>query len=231
MKPSFVLFHAETVNEEQNAVCHLILIPVVDGVQQVPQEFFFNPEAPFLMVMSGITAKQVESFQSFALQWPQVQAVLAQFDLAVCSAEGYSARALYNTLTRLGIPFSPIRYCNAKAICRRTLNEVSYSLDFLSYKLYGDTILFDEPVMIAQRWCDLALKGLDSVSEPTLADFLSVAKIQPGEITQASFTPSLCKRDYSKRNNSTFDASSVDIDADPDIHTVERIVGICIDIN
>lgn len=215
MTPSFVLFHVETINEDQNAVCHMILIPVVDGIPQAPQEFFFNPESSFLRVMSGITDSQVKSFPTFALQWPKVQDVFNQFEMAVCSAEGYSARALYNTLTRLGIPFSPIRYCNAKAICRRTLNEVSYSLDYLSYKLYGDTIQSYEPERIAQRWCDLAIKGLDGVSELSLADYLSAAKIQPGEIAQVSFTPSLCKRDYSKRNPSTFDPSSVAVDADP----------------
>ncbi|MDE6267325.1 MAG: hypothetical protein K2M07_08265 [Muribaculaceae bacterium] len=216
MKPSFVLFHAETVNEEQNAVCHLVLVPVVDGTPQQPQEFFFNPEAEFLMVMSGITEAQVKSYPTFAQQWPRVQEVFEQFEMAVCSAEGYSARALYNTLTRLDVSFSSIRYCNAKAICRRTLNEVSYSLDYLSYKLYDDTVPSNEPVMIAQRWCDLAIKGLDSVPEQSLAAFLSVVKIQPGELTPDTFTPSLCKKVYSKRNHLTFDASSVDVDADPD---------------
>ncbi|MDE6079754.1 MAG: hypothetical protein K2G35_06795 [Duncaniella sp.] len=218
MTHSFVLFHAETVNECQNAVCHLILIPVTDGVPQTPQEFFFNPEAPFLAVMSGITASQVASFPTFASEWPKVQAILSQFDMAVCSAEGYSARALYNTLSRLGVSFEPIRYCNAKSICRRTLDEVSYSLDYLSYALYGDTINVDDPIKIAQRWCDLALKGLDTSSEASIPEFLAAVKIQPGEIAEGSFIPSCCKRDYSKRqyHRPEFDASAVEVDADPE---------------
>lgn len=216
MIPSFVLFHAETVNEEQNAVCHIVLIPVVNGEPQSPQEFFTNPEAPFFMVMSGITESQIKSFPTFSNQWPKIQEILDQFKMAVCSAEGYSARALYNTLTRLGVPFSPIHYCNAKAICRRTIDEVSYSLDYLSYKLYGDAIMPNEPIKIAQRWCDLALKGLGNAPENSFDEFFTAAKIQPGEITPNSFTPSLCKRDYSKRASSTFDSSSVEVDADPD---------------
>lgn len=216
MTPSFILFHAETVNEEQNAVCHLVLIPVIDGVQQSPQEYFFNPEARFLMVMSGITEAQVKSFPAFSLQWPKVQEVLDKFEMKVCSADGYSARVLYNTLTRLGVPFSPIRYCNAKAICRRTLNEVSYSLEYLSYKLYGDMIQPHGPLKIAERWCDLAIKGLDTVSENSFDVFFTRTKIQPGEIAQNGFTPSLLKKDYSKRNLSKFDSSSVDVDADPE---------------
>lgn len=50
MKPTFLLFHVETVNDNSDAVCHLILIPVVNGIQQEATEFFLNPEAPFLLV-------------------------------------------------------------------------------------------------------------------------------------------------------------------------------------
>lgn len=216
MKPSFVLFHAEAVNEDQNAVCHLVLIPVIDGVPQPQQEFFFNPEAPFIMVMSGITASQVEKFEPLSIQWPKIQQVFDNFELAVCSAEGYSARALYNTLSRLGVQFSTIHYCNAKAICRRTLNEVSYGLDFLSFRLYGDTITSDKPTKIAQRWCDLALKGLDSVPQESFVDFFNTVKIQPGEIAPGTFIPSHSKKVYSRDNRSSFDMSSVEVDADPD---------------
>lgn len=216
MTPSFIFFHAENVNEAQNSICHLIIIPVVDGQQQPPQEFFFNPEAPFLMVMSGITRSQVESFASFSAQWPRVHELFDKFDMAVSSAEGNSARSLYGTLSRLGIDFNPITYCNAKAICRRTLNEVSYSLDYLSYKLYNDSIYIDDPVGIAKRWCELALRGLSEANEATFNDFFISAKIKPGVIAPGEFTPSLCLRDYSKRTYHAFDPSTVAVDARPD---------------
>lgn len=216
MAPSFLLFHAENVNEYQNSICHLILIPVIDGVRQTPEEFFFNPQAPFLMVMSGISESQVKSFPTFTDQWPEVQEEFNKFDMAICSADGYSARALYNTLTRLNIPFSAINFCNAKAICRRTLNEVSYSLDYLSYKFYDDTVFSDDPVGIAERWCDLALKGLETSDADSLADFFKEARIRPGEITPDNFIQSGVKRDYSNRHLNAFDPSSVNVDADPE---------------
>lgn len=216
MKPTFLLFHAENVNEWQNSVCHLILIPVINGIQQETQEFFFNPEANFQFVQSGITKIQVEAFPSFQDQWPCVQSIFDKFDITVSSADGNSARSLFKTLTRLDIDFLPIKYCNAKAICRRTLNEVSYSLDYLSFKLYSDCITSDEPVKIAQRWCDLSLKGLDDVSVQTFEEFFSLTKIMPGIIAPNDFIASICKRDYSNRKANAFDPSSVSIDANPD---------------
>ncbi len=216
MAPSFIFFHAENVNESQNSICHLIIIPVVNGQQQPPHEFFFNPEAPFLKVMSGLTCSQVESFAPYSVQWPRVQEIFDKFDMAVSSAEGHSARSLYGTLTRLGLDFNQIIYCNAKAICRRTLDEVSYSLDYLSYKLYNDCICADDPVSIARRWCELALRGLSDVKDENFNDFLNSAKIMHGVIAPWEFVPSLCARDYSKHKSHALDPSSVDVDARPD---------------
>lgn len=214
MKPTFLLFHAENVNEFQNSICHLILIPVNNGEPDQPKEFFLNPEAPFDFVMSGITADQIESFAPYTLQWPKIQEIFDRYDMKVCSAEGYSAHSLYNTLVRLNISFSPFTYCNAKAICRRTLDEVSYSLDFLSSKIYNDIITSDNPLAIARRWCDLALKGLVNVDTSSWQDFFKIAKIRPGLIAFDYFVPSLCLKDYSKRKN--FDPSTVDVNAQPE---------------
>ena len=216
MTPTFLLFHAENVNENQNAICHLVLIPVIDGIPQSPEEFFFNPEARYFMVLSGITQSQIETFPSYSAQWHKVQAIFDRFDMAVSSADGNSARSLFNTLTRLGIQFNPIKYCNAKSICRRTLNEVSYSFDFLCFKLYSDFIPEDEPVLIAQRWCELALKGLSLSSATSFDELFSQTKITPGLIAPDDFHPSRCKRDYSSRYLSAFDPTSVPVDAEPD---------------
>lgn len=216
MSPSFILFQAHGLNLDCNSIYHLILIPVIDGVPQEPEQFFFNPEIPFSMVMIGITEDEIKSFPSYAQQWPKVQDIFSRFDMAVCSADGYSARALCNTLTRLGIQFSPIRYCNTKAICRRTLNEVSYSFDYLCYTFYHDMISPDEPVLVAKRWCDFALKGLSEVQCDSFDEFFNSAKIQPGVIAPDSFTPSICKKDYSKRVRPTFDGSTVNINEDPE---------------
>lgn len=216
MKPTFLLFHVESVNENADAVCHLILVPVVDGVQQEPKEYFFNPEAPFLCVMSGITEKEVNSFPKFSELWPTVQAEFDKFDFAVCSAEGYSARTLCATLKRLGIPMAPKPFCNAKAICRRTLNEIAYSLDYLSYVKFNDCVTVDSPVDIAARWCELALMGLADREETSLPEFLANVRIKAGGLSAEGFAQSVCLKDYSKRKEHKFDPSTVDVDANPD---------------
>lgn len=216
MNPSFLFFHAECVNADRNAVCHLILIPVVNGIQQDYQEFFFNPEAPFFMVSSGITSSQVKTFKSYRSQWHKVQDLFDSFDMAVCSAEGYSAHSLYGTLVRLGIDFNPILYCNAKAICRRSMNEVSYSLEYLSYKIYDDYIEESDPVGIASRWCDIVLTGLAASKAESLSQFLDDAKISFGVIFQDGFRPSVCERDYSARKADAFNPDNVAVDARPD---------------
>lgn len=166
--------------------------------------------------MSGITSAQVDSFDTFDKLWPEIQAEFNKYEMAVCSAEGYSARALVNTLARLGISFDPIKYCNAKAICRRTLDELSYSLNYLCYRYFDDCVYSDEPVSIAMRWAGFALKGLEPVEAESLSTFLDVAKIIPGMMSVEEFVPSRCLRDYSSRKNNSFDPTTVQVDADPD---------------
>lgn len=216
MNPSFILFHVESVNEYSNAACHIILVPVVDGVRQDAQEYFVNPEAPFQCVMSGITETQVASFPKYSEVWPVIQSHLGQFDFAVCSADGYSARTLAATLKRLNIQLTSIPYCNAKAICRRSMDEVSYSLDYLSYVKFNDSILADNPVGIAERWCDLALMGLSEREESSLTEFFKTNRIAQGILSSDDFIPSLCLKDYSKRKEHKFDPSIVQVDADPE---------------
>ncbi|MDE6234288.1 MAG: hypothetical protein K2M56_00875 [Muribaculaceae bacterium] len=215
MKPTFALIHAENVNKDQDSICHLIIVPVVEGIRQPAKEFFFNPEAPFYLVMSGIGESDVMNFPTYQDQWPEVQSILDGFDICLSSADGYAARSLFGTLTRLRIDFKPIKYCTAKAICRRTLDEVSYSLDYLSYVLYNDCITTDEPVAIAERWTDLALKGLEKMESESIDDFCSKSKIKMGRFSPDSFDPSLCLRDYSKRNKHQFDPTSISVDAQP----------------
>lgn len=217
MKPTFALIHAENVNTDMDSICHLIIVPVIEGVRQKAQEFFMNPEAPFYYVVSGIEKADVEAFPKYQDLWPQIQEILGRYSLCMSSAEGSAARSLYSTLTRLRLDFKSIRYCNAKAICRRTMNEVSYSLNYLSFRFYDDYIGEDTPVAIAERWTDLALKGLENVAEQSLEAFLSTAKIQAGLLSPEEFIPSTCKRDYSKRKDRLeFDPSSIPVDAQPD---------------
>lgn len=219
MKPTFLLFHAENVNKEQDSVCHLVAVPVIEGVRQPAVEYFMNPEANFDFVQSGISLAEIDSFPQVRDQWPEIQSLFDKYDMKVSSAEGYAAHSVYGTLLRLDVPFSTVNYCNAKAICRRTMDEVSYGLDYLSY-VNGlpniDPSEKDAPVLIAERWCDFVLKGMESVESTAWDEFFSQAKIIPGVFSMEGFIPSVCKRDYSNRPKRTFDPSTVTVDADPE---------------
>lgn len=216
MKPTFLLFHTESVNEDRNSVCHLVLIPVVNGVRQESIEYFFNPEKKFFKVMSGIREPQVKKFPKLGDVWPEIQELFEAYPIAICSAEAYSAHALYGTLSGLGIPFSPITYCNAKAICRRSLDEVSYSFDYLNFKLYGDCIYVDDPVGIAERWADLIIKGVDAAEDESIDTFLMSHKITKGTISTDGIIPSISKRTCTSKAHNNFDASQIEPDHRPD---------------
>ncbi len=216
MKPSFLLFHAECVNECRDAVCHLVLCPVVDGDPREPVEFFFNPEARFVFVQSGLSAADVEKFPPLRDGWPEVERLLDEFDMLVSSADGYSAEALCNSLARLGVDARPRRYCNAKSVCRRAIDELSYSLDYLSCSVLGRKVPQGEPVEIAVAWRDLLLASLDGVDCSSFDEYLAAAKIIPGQIARDGLLRPVVTRDYGKRKAHRFDPSQVPVDARPD---------------
>lgn len=216
MKPTFLLIHAECVNECRDAVCHLVLCPVIEGDRRESIEFFFNPEAPFCFVRSGITEDDVESFPPCQEQWPEVDAILDDFELLVSSADGYTAESLCGTLTRLGVDFNPRRYCNAKSICRRSLDELSYSLDYLSHSVLRRGLKSYDPVYVAERWCDVVVAAVAGLGDSSMADFLDRVRITPGMISPDRFERASMTRDYEKRKARKFDPSKVAVDARPD---------------
>lgn len=217
MSPSFLLFHAENVNEYRNSICHLILIPVIDGEKLPTIEFFLNPEASsFLFVQSGITEKQVKTFETFKSKWFDIQSIFANYPIAVSTADGYSAHSLAGTLMRLGIDFNPITYCNAKAICRRTMNEASYNFDYLNYVLYDDMISASEPIKVAERWCDIVLKALAQINGESLQNSLDLWKIKPGSISKNEFITSICEKIYAGKTRERLDVDSIDVNPLPD---------------
>ena len=208
MKPTFLLFHAESVNENRDSVCHLILVPVVEGNRQEPIEFFFDPKAPFLFVMSGISENKVLSFPTFDTEWPKVQDILNKYDTILSSADGNSARTLWNTLNRLDIKFDKFEYCNAKSILTRAWDEGSYSFDFLNFKHYKDTILDSEPVEIAIRWSDLVVKALSESDQSDIKTYAAENRIKFGSLSNEEFVVSKCMK---TRYDKTFDASSINV--------------------
>lgn len=96
------------------------------------------------------------------------------------------------------------------------MNEVSYSLDYLSYVKFNDSVAYDEPVSIAKRWCDLALMALSERNEISLQEFLKSNGIAQGSLSSMEFTPSRCMNSYRKQTEHKFDPSSIDVDADPE---------------
>lgn len=216
MSPSFILLHTECVNQEKDSICHVILVPVIDGVRQSTVDLIVDPKAPFEVVMSGISRETVEEAPDFEMCWPQIYDMLSKSPIMVSSAEGYSAWALQATLSRLGISYPAIDYVNAKAICRRSLNEVSYSLNYLSGIFYKDYILDTDPVGIATRWADLAIKALEGSEAEDIRQFANQAKIKIGVISPDGLIPSRCIKIKPTGSNKPFDTSGIVVNADPE---------------
>lgn len=216
MKPSFTLLHAESVNTDKDAVCHIILVPVVDGVRQDPKEFIVNPKAPFYFVMSGITKQQVEEAPFFEDEWPEIRQMLVDAPFVVCSAEGNSIHTLAGTLMRLDQYCPTIDFINAKAICRRTMDQISYSLNYLSWEYFKDEIEESDALGIAIRWTDLALIGLESSEAGDIRDFAHKEKIRIGSFSSEEVHPSLCIHTKPYVPHRGFDADSVEVKANPD---------------
>lgn len=216
MKPSFTLLHTESVNTNKDAVCHIILVPVIDGARQDPKEFIVNPKAPFDFVMSGITKQQVEEAPFFEDVWPEIRQALIDAPFVVCSAEGNSVHTLAGTIMRLDQYCPTIDFINAKAICRRTMSQISYSLEYLSAEYFHDYIDESDPVGIANRWTDLALMGLDNSEAADLRDFAGKEKIRIGSFSSEEVIPSLCIYTKPYQPHHGFDAESVDVNANPE---------------
>ena len=218
MLTTFVLLHTECLNKDINSVCHVILVPVVDGIRQETIEYILNPLAEYEMVTSGISWSVIKEAPLFADKWQEILETLIRYPVIVSSSEGYSARALFGTLDRLGLVFPPMPYVNAKAICRRTLKQLSYSLDYLSYEYFDDSILDTETLEIAQRWADLAIIGLKESSASDINEFADAAKIKIGYISPLGFMPSRCRYTdkRSKKSKNEIDLSKIDINADPE---------------
>lgn len=219
MKPTFILLHTECVNQCRDSVCHIILVPVVNGRRDDTIEYIVNPHATFDFVMSGITEEQLAAAPGLEQEWTDIQCLLETSGDIVCSAEGYSARALSGTLARLGIKAPKYAFCNAKAICRRSMSEPSYSLDYLSGVRFGDYVAETDPVAIAERWADLVIAGLDPRDEADIPSFLAVAKIRPGYISPDDYAPSECVR---LSHNRPLDLSGVEVVA-PDTHPLHGL--------
>lgn len=208
MKATFLLFHAECMNDNRDSVCHLILTPVLDNVRQASIEFIVNPESTFDFVVSNITENCINSAPRVAEEWPKIQSIINQYEYTICSSDGYSARALYATLKRLNIDFDEFQYSNAKTIYRKVFDEFSYSFDYLNYKNFDDCILESEPINISERWADLAIMALEKSSTDSINSFVKENRIRMGLISKTDFIPS---KVIKIRSEQKFDAADVKV--------------------
>lgn len=215
MKPTFLLLHGEAQNLDENALCHLILQPVYEGVILPPKEFIMNPEAPFDWVASGIPEYDVLDAPKVADFWPDIEAKIKGYPLIISSADGYTMRALHGTLSRLDISFDSFDFFNAKAIIRKTIDSFTYNLNYLSSNLLNVELGDRDPLATANIWARLVVKGLEDVETDDLGDYLEKRRVIRGSMTEVEFKPSGVKYDYSKRKRQEFDASGIKVDPQP----------------
>lgn len=218
MKPHFILIHGEAQNCNADSLCHLILVPVVAGIPQKPFEFVFNPESDFDFVLSGISLQQIENAPKLVEIWQEIQSVLNGFGCVVCSSEGYTARVLYGTLTRLGIPFNSFRYCNAKSLCRRSFKLFTYNFSFLCERFLECEIDKLSPVGVASCWAQLAILAFGSHENGDILDVIDEMGVTLGLVAPREFVPSCVKRlSYSQRQRPVpFDPTAVTVNECPD---------------
>lgn len=217
MKPTFTMLHAEAINSNFDAVCHIVAVPVIDGEIQQAQQFFMNPgDKPFAFVTSGITEQQVKSFVPFSTKWQEVEAAIAVCDTVVSTADGYSTHAVCGTLKRLRINCKEKFLINAKSVCRKSLNEICYAYDYLAWKLLGITSApsADDTVGVAVTWAKILLRAIEDAEESSLMQFAESHKIKPGLFSSENYTPSMIKEQPHAKKK--FDASGIDVEGSPD---------------
>lgn len=217
MKPNFLLIHGEAQNHDFNALCHLVFVPVVASVSQPPIEFVFNPEAKFLFVNSGLSKQQIEDSPLLSDVWIDIERLIETFDCVVCSADGYTIRALYGTLSRLGIKFHSFNYCNAKALLRKFAKLFTYNFTFLNLRFFEDSIDENNPLDVAKRWSQLTNMALTDREESNIIDALCEMGITPGLVAPSDFIPQKVRRDYAMRyqDRKNISPETIDVNACP----------------
>ena len=66
MLPSFALLHTESVNYDRDSVCHIILVPVIEGPVKAPVKYSVNLETYFEFILSGLSRQMIEDSPSLA---------------------------------------------------------------------------------------------------------------------------------------------------------------------
>ena len=211
----FLVFNAECINQNADSVYRIVANPVKNGVVGDSYIFYMNPEAPFERTSSGITEKEVCAFPPFSSRIQEFLELKNFHDVWVSTADGYSARALFNTMMRLGVKFDKIEYLNAKAIVRKCRPDlVSMSFDFLNNHFFGDPLGPEDLESVPFRWAKILSEVLKDAEEPDLRTFAQNKNLRLGFLQMSGFLPSITKKDYSARNTLVFDPSDIEVSAD-----------------
>ena len=217
MRPTFIMLQAEAINNNFDAVCHIVAVHIVDGEIRQTQDFFLNPgDEPFVFVQSGITEEQVKSLRPYSTKWQEVEAAIAPYDTVVSTADGYSTHAICGTLARLGIPCKEKVLLNAKSICRKSLDEICYTYDYLAWKILGinSAPSADDPSGVATTWAKILLSAIEGANESSLIQFAESHNIKPGLFSSTDYEPSAIKKQQHEKKK--FDSSGIEVEGSPD---------------
>ena len=217
MDNSFLIFNAETVNQNCDSICRLTFTPVKNGVILSPKVFYINPQSVWEATSRKIDRGYCEAAPTMAEAWKAMSELISGDDIMVAASDGFSARALWGHLKRMDISFSPMEYLNAKALARKLFpTEFSYNFDMLAGKFTPEWQYAEDPEAVTNGWAQILMRGMTEQGVPDLRSFAEESGINIGKLSPEDFLPSLTKRDYSNRPSTKLDFSDVDLNPDPE---------------
>ena len=198
MATDFVLLKAECPNANADDPCRIVLLSVKGGCIVSTDEFLINP-THFDWAFSGLTKEEVSDKPDFPASWKAICSIIKESPIIVSASEGYDAHVLYNALQKFGISYSPMKYVNAKALLRKLCNSVSYSIFWLAAEYLNQDVDDTDQCLMARQWTELVCMMMAKVDHVSIESFCNDNNIKVGVITENGLTPSLTKKDYSKR--------------------------------
>lgn len=88
---------------------------------------------PFEWTQSGTILKELENSPEFLNVAEDILMELGRYEIVVSANDGYDVSTLSAALNLNDIDSKPFEYVNAKSLCRRCLNSLSYSLQSLAF--------------------------------------------------------------------------------------------------
>lgn len=188
-----MLLKTECANPDQDSPCRVCLVHVCNGEQVSFSEYLIKPEdAPFYFTSSGLKLSDVADKPVFRDQWRDIMLDLMASPMIVAAADGLSAHVIWRAVNKYGLQCPDLKYINAKAIARRSVSSVSYSLPWLATDHLGRFVDEDDPVDASKGWAELVCKFLADAPETDFEEFRKARSIRIGKFSTEDFMPSLC---------------------------------------